>query len=147
MQDCVWFFCCSNHIRDLCLYKFYYCCCYLLCVFVWGVLMMLNLYFISSKLWTSFFCPNFQKGYIVVPFDLVALCKITWSVQDVLVKKGLTRNLMFKDMWKLIWWIKDTCGTICSSMCATFGSCSRQWWMLFLAYFFGCVSIKIVVIF
>lgn len=31
--------------------------------------------------------PKFAKWEIVVPFELTVLCKITWSVQDILVKK------------------------------------------------------------
>lgn len=69
-------------------------CFHFLCVFVCSVLMILNFWYLlkiypctSCKFWKSYFSKIFQRGKIVVHFGLIVLWKITWSVQNVLVKK------------------------------------------------------------
>ena len=85
----------------------YFCCCYcLLYVFACGVLMLLNLFCTSCKLWYSCFDDIYKGG------DCYSFCiyyimqKETWSVQAIFVKK-------------------DTRETKCFRWCATFCLCQH----------------------
>lgn len=115
---CVWLY--GSTVFDLfcvatTLLMCYFCrCCCLLYVFICGVLMMLSLWYLlkiylctSCKFWKNCFVKNFQRGD----------CRSFW------IGCIMPNNMEWS---RCFWWRKDTCVTICSSMCATSGIFCQQ---------------------
>lgn len=113
----------------------YLCCCCFLCLFcLWCAydvqyFIFLKCYsFTSCKFCKSWFSKNLRKWEDCCFFWLTILCKTTWSVQDVLVKKWHMWDTMFQHACNI-------CPLSVGQCCCGFKQIFRMCAMRFVAIF------------